>query len=99
MTLAACSSYLFSSLSSHPCHIYMPVFLRAHTSFMLSSVWTSFPSQEPFGGRIVFLGIAVYSLEDIQLRTLHSFIRIVLSSHWLGAYLHCCTYSTCIIFL
>src|SRR3954467_11966938 len=73
--------------------------LRAHTSFMLSSGWTPFPSQESFGDRIIFLGIAVYSLEDIQLKTLHSFIGIVLSSHWLGAYLHFYTYITCIIFL
>src|SRR3954462_6460210 len=35
--------------------MFISCFLRAHTSFMLSSGWTSFPPQVPLGkGRIVF---------------------------------------------
>src|SRR4051812_14687042 len=77
-----------------------PFFLRAHTSFMLSSGWTSFPPQVPLGGvGSYFLGLAVFSLEAIQRRTLRSFGIVLALDHWLDAYLHFCTYSTCIIFL
>src|SRR3954468_19885596 len=101
MTLAACSSYLFSSLSAYHCHVYISILL-ASSHQLYAELWLDFLSfAGTFGrDRIVFPWHCSILFGDHPAED-SAFIPGFVSAldHWLGVYLHFCTYSTCIIFL
>src|SRR3954467_15054757 len=85
-------------------HHYLLVFALFIYLFLASShqlyaeLWLDFVSfAGPLGGRITSLAVLHAQMGDILL-TCFSFIGIVLCCHYLGTYLHFCTYSTCFIF-
>src|SRR3954468_14587775 len=102
-------TYDISSMFPHIClHHYLliivmftyPFYLRAHTSFMLSSGWTSSPSQVLARGRTVFSLAYQYSpwrpsRGEPRILSWDCFSARLL----VRRLLHFCTYRTCIILL